>query len=143
MVEHASRQQPNITLLTATVHEEQHYHDSRAGRDDFVVRTPPGALQLGLCIVLSAELDDGRGITAENSFGIVGATSRDDVLTQIDRMLGRKPHDHRPRVLAWRPLIVALANAGISVSESELTARPLRVSYEPAAQRALAAGPET
>jgi hypothetical protein len=142
-MKHATRQQPDITLLIATVYEEQQYHDSRAGRDNFVVRTPPDALQIGLCIVLSAELDDGRTITADNCFGIIGTISQDDVSTQIDRMLGRNPHVHQPRVLAWRPLIVALANAGISVSESELIARPLDVSYEPSAQQALAAGLET
>jgi hypothetical protein len=136
MVERSTRQ-PDITVLTATVHEEQQYHDSRAGRDDFVVRTPPGASGTGLRIVLSATLDDGRRITADNSFGMSGVMSQGDVRAQIDMMLGRDPHAHRPRVLAWRPLIAALETAGIRSSESELIATPLEIRYEQAALREL------
>lgn len=134
-----STQEPDIRFLIATVHEEQQYHDSRPGRDAFVVRTPPCALGPGLRIVLSADLDDGRRITADNCFGMSGVMSQDDVSTQIDRMLGRDPHAHRPRVLAWGPLIAALERAGIGRSESELIASPLEIRYEPAAQRALEA----
>jgi len=84
-----------------------------------------------------ADLADGRRITADDCFGMSGLMSRDDVSTQIDRMLGRDSHAHRPRVLAWRPLIAALESAGISRPESELIASPLEIRYEPAAQRAL------
>ncbi|MFZ1926899.1 MAG: hypothetical protein WAU42_12235 [Solirubrobacteraceae bacterium] len=66
------KQKPKITLIEAAVHEEQQYHDEVQGNAAFVVRSPPGTTRLGLRIVLSAVLDDGRRIDADNPFGITG-----------------------------------------------------------------------
>lgn len=136
--------QPEITLIVAVVYEESQYHrdqDRNSQASRFVVRSPPSAQGLGLRVVLSAVLDDGRRITADNCFGISGLDmSPDAVDAQINRMLGRDPHVRRPPALAWRPLIAALKSIGISRSESELIRRPLDVCYEPSAQRALMLG---
>ena len=127
----------------ATVYGEQQYHDSQIrGRDYFVVRTPPGALQLGVQIVLSAVLSDGRRITADNSIGINGHLNmqRSEVNELIDRMLGRDPQMRRPPVLAWKPLVAALESIGVITFESELIARPLEIRFEPSAERAVTPG---
>ena len=146
MVERPHRQ-PQITLLTAAVHEERHYHDLRAARErDYEhgppvdVRTPPGAQRVGLRIVLSATLDDGRRITAGTPLGIEGSLSisRSEVNEQLDRLLGRDPNLRRPPMLAWGALIAALESVGVASSESELIASPLEVRFEPSAEGVVA-----
>jgi hypothetical protein len=138
MVDGASRE-PQITLLVASVHEEQHYHSRLSARkrndepEPFVVRTPPGAQRVGVRVVLSAVLDDGRRVTADTPLGISGSLSisRSEVDEQLDRLLGRDPRMRRPPRLAWGPLIAALGSIGVNSSEAELIATPLEVRFEP------------
>jgi hypothetical protein len=146
MVDGANRE-PRITLLVAFVHEEQHYHSSLSARKredeqerPFVVRTPPGAQRVGLRVVLSAVLDDGRRAIADTPLGISGSLSisRSEVNEQLDRMLGRDPHMRHPPRLAWGPLIAALESVGVNSSEAELIASPLEVRFEPSAEGVVA-----
>jgi hypothetical protein len=139
MVDGAS-QEPQITLLMAFVHEEQQYHtclSARKSNDEperpFVVRTPPGAQRVGVRVVLSAVLDDGRTATADTPLGISGSLdiSRSEVYEQLDRLLGRDPRMRRPPRLAWGPLTAALESIGVKSSEAELIATPLEVRFEP------------
>jgi hypothetical protein len=134
--------------VVAAVHGEQEYHEAWTARESvegrsrrFAVRTAPGR-PLGLRIVLTAVLGDERKVTAGVSFGIGGAPemSRSDVKAQIDRMLGRDPHMRRPPMLAWGPLRAALESIGVASSESELIARPLEISFEASAERAVSPG---
>ena len=72
--------QPGIVLVEAAVHEERYYHDElartdrdrAAAADDVEVRTAPDAERLGLRVVLSAVLDDGRRVTEESCLGLAG-----------------------------------------------------------------------
>lgn len=119
-----------LALVVATVHDEQEYHESGGiVSPRFIVRTAPG--RRGFRVALSAVLSDGRTVDAENVFGIDGALgiARAEVGVQIDRLLGRAPDLHSPRVLAWRPLIVALEGAGVGCSEAELIAAPFEVRF--------------
>jgi hypothetical protein len=124
-----------LALVVATVHDEQEYHESGGiVHAKFVVRTAPG--RRGFRVALSAVLCDGRTVDAENVFGVDGALgiARAEVGEQIDRLLGRAPDLHSPRVLAWRPLTVALEGAGVICSEAELIATPFEVRFaEPSA----------
>lgn len=139
IVDGANRE-PQITLLVAFVHEEEQYHSclSARERDDaperpFVVRTPPDTQRVGLRVVLSAVLDDGRRVTVDTPLGISGSLSisRSEVNEQLARLLGRDPRMRRPPRLAWGPLTAALESIGVSSSEAELTATPLEVRFEP------------
>lgn len=137
---------PAIVLVEAAVHEEQHYHDAQARRDRDegrsprgVVRTPVGANRLGLRVVLSALLSDGRRVSAENSLGIGGPPRMrcSEVSELLDRMLGRDPRLHRPPRLSWDALTAALQGIGVGVTERELIAAPLQMRLEASAREAL------
>jgi hypothetical protein len=145
MVERLTRQ-PTIILVEAAVHEEQQYIDEQTRRDrdeqrgrNLVVRTPPGAMRLGLRVVLSAVLSDGRRITADNCFGIGGPPGmlRPEVDELIHRMLGRDAGVHRPPKLSWDALISALEDIGVISSEPELITTRLEIRLEPSAHQAL------
>jgi hypothetical protein len=135
--------EPRITLLVASVHEEQHYHSylpDDAPERTFEVRTPPGAKRVGLRVVLSAVMVDGRRVTAEIPLGISGSLSisRSEVNEQLDRLLGRDPRMRRPPRLAWGPIISALESIGVNSSEEELIATPLEIHFEPSADDVVA-----
>jgi hypothetical protein len=53
-----------------------------------------------------------------------------DIEDGINQMLGRDPELHRPPVLAWEPLVQALAAAGVQASEQELIDTPLTVELD-------------
>ena len=137
-------EQPSIVLVEAAVHEERHYHDEVArrdrdepgARDRFAVRTPPGATRLGLRVVLSAVLDDGRRVTEENCLGLSGPPTMclSELSELLERMLGRHPAPRRPPRLAWDRLLSALASIGVTSSELELIAAPLEIRLEPSAR---------
>lgn len=131
--------EPKIALIQAAVYEEQQYHDEIQRDTAFIVRTPPGTMRLGLRVVLSAVLDDGRRVDADNSFGIAGPRKMTlhEVNELIDRMLGRDTKQHRPPRLAWPPLLSALARIDVHVFESNLIAAPFELRVEPSARRAL------
>jgi hypothetical protein len=136
-----------ITLLVASVHEEQHYHSCLPARkrDDapertFEVRTPPGVQRIGLRVVLSAVMVDGQRVTAETPLGISGSLSisRSEVNEQLDRLLGRDPRVRRPPRLAWGPMISALESIGVNSSEAELIATRMEIHFEPSADDVVA-----
>jgi hypothetical protein len=137
-------EQPDIVLVEAAVHEERHYHDEvarrdrndAAARDGFAVRTAPGAKRLGLRVVLSAVLDDGRRVTEDNCLGLGGPPTMrlSEVSELLERMLGRNPAFHRPPSLAWGRLLSALESIGVTITEPELIAAPLEIRLEPSAR---------
>ena len=57
--------------------------------------------------------------------------SRHDVEDAINQLLGRDPDQHRPPRLAWEPLIDALKDAGVSVTEDELLDLPFVFELSP------------
>jgi hypothetical protein len=140
IVDDPSKRPSTIMRLVASVYEEQQYHSDKAvlrsevaQGQPFEVRTRPGAKRVGLRVVLSAVLRDGRTAIADTPLGISGSLSisRSEVNEQIDRLLGRDPNLRRPPRLAWGPLIAALESLGVSSSEPELIASPLEVRFEP------------
>jgi hypothetical protein len=137
-------EQPDIVLVEAAVHEERHYHDElartdrngAAARDGVEVRTAPDAERLGLRVVLSAVLDDGRRVTEDNCLGLGGPPTMrlSDVSELLERMLGRNPESRRPPRLAWDRLLSALESIGVTSTEPELIAAPLEIRLEPSAR---------
>jgi hypothetical protein len=63
---------------------------------------------------------------------------RTDIEDSINQMLGRDPDLHRPPLLAWHDLIVALSRVDIYVTEDALITKPLTVELDAAVQTALA-----
>ncbi len=55
----------------------------------------------------------------------------------INQMLGRDPDLHHPPRLSWHKLISALSDAGIRITEQDLTAVPLAVELSPEAKAEL------
>jgi|NGEPerStandDraft_6_1074524.scaffolds.fasta_scaffold184749_1 hypothetical protein len=137
-------EQSGIVLVEAAVHEERHYHDELArrdpggapDRDGVEVRTAPDATRLGLRVVLSAVLDDGRRVTEDNCLGLGGPPTMrlSEVSELLERMLGRNPESRRPPRLAWGRLLSALEGIGVTSSEPELIAAPLEIRLEPSAR---------
>lgn len=56
---------------------------------------------------------------------------RADIEDAINEMLGRDPEQDRPPELAWGNLVATLSTAGLTVSEADLIAAPLRVALTP------------
>lgn len=141
-------EQPEVARVVAAVHEERAYHDALArvdrarppGDERFEVRTVPGSNRVGLRVVLSAVLDDGRRVSEDSCLGIGGAAtmSLEEVREQLERMLGRDPALRRPPRLAWDGLLAALQRSGVGISERELIAARLELRVEPSARSALA-----
>jgi hypothetical protein len=135
---------PDIVLVQAAVHEEGCYHDElarrdrgeAAARDRVAVRTAPGAARLGLRVVLTAVLDDGRRVTEDNCLGLGRPPTMrvSEVSELLERMLGRNPALHRPPRLAWDRLLSALESIGVTSTEPELVAAPLEIRLEPSAR---------
>jgi hypothetical protein len=122
---------------------------------------------LSLHVSLSAEDSEGRRIASAGSdFGISGPrrgvwhrwhgpplpddyeeaarlalfehrVDLHDIEDGINQMLGRDPTLHRPPRLSWQKLIEAFDEAGLSVTERDLTAAPLTVELAPEVQAEL------
>jgi hypothetical protein len=96
--------------------------------------------QLILRVMLIAEDGGGRYIEATNAFVIAGSHSalRARLRNRIDVVLGRNPR-HRPSRLAWEHLSIALAEAGISITEQELIDCPFEMELDSEVRAALMA----
>lgn len=96
--------------------------------------------QLILRVVLIAEDDRGRYIEATNAFTIAGPRSalRARLRNRVDVVLGRNPR-HRPSRLAWEHLSIALAEAGILITEQELIDCPFEMEISSEVYAALMA----
>ena len=129
----------------------------RRGEGTFVGRWIDDLEHLSLHVRLSAELGDGRRITARTGhFGMSGPrrgiwhrwhgpplpadpedanrlmlmehhVDRHDIEDGINQMLGRDPDLHQPPRLAWDGLIAALAEVGVHVTERDLIETPLKL----------------
>ncbi len=58
-------------------------------------------------------------------------------MEHINGMLGRDPRLHRPPILAWGDLTVALHRVGMDITENALIALPLDSELDDAAEAAL------
>ena len=134
-------EQPGVVRVEAAVHEEHDYDGERARLDRSAAQTSADTdvrdtTRLGLRVVLSAVLDDGRQVSEENCVGLSGppTMSVSEVRELLDRALGRDPDLRRPPRLAWGQLLSALKQAGVVTSDAELIAAPLELRLEPSAR---------
>ena len=123
--------------------------------------------RLSVRVSLSAEISDGRRITARTGdFGISGPRSgiwhrwhgpplpedpeeaarmmleehhvdQRDIEDGINQMLGRDPDLHHPPRLSWDGLITTLAEAGVRVTDRDLIHTPFSMELTPEVQAAL------
>lgn len=130
--------------VEAMVYEEGEYYNEVVpawGRDPEgpVIRTPPDSGRSGFRVVLSVLLSDGRRITEHGCLGITGRSMMElsEIREHLSMSLGRDAKLHSPEPLGWVRITKALEEAGMTITEAELIAAPLKICLSQAAERAL------
>ncbi|HEY1687604.1 MAG TPA: hypothetical protein VGF95_01945 [Solirubrobacteraceae bacterium] len=131
----------SVIRIEAAVYGEHEYYDEVVPQrkrpfKGSVIRTAPGSGRIGIRVVLSAVLGNDERITEGGCLGIGGRPKMrlSEVREHLDIGLGRNPKLHSPEPLGWGPLLRALEDSGVIVSEIELIKMPLEIHVSKAAR---------